>query len=153
MSGKPDPGAFYLRHRDHIYRLCYAYMKRRADAEDCCEDVFVRALTRAPEFKDEDHERKWLTVVAGNICKNRLRRDKLLSVLSLDSVPEPEAPEEDGGVLAAVRSLPPKYKEVVLLHYYEGYTSEQISQMLRCPASTVRNRLKDARAMLKELLH
>lgn len=52
-------------------------------------------------------------------------------------------------VVAAVMALPVKYKEVVWLHYYEGYQTDEIAAMLKRPASTVRNQLRDARAKLK----
>ena len=51
--------------------------------------------------------------------------------------------------VAAVMALPVKYKEVVWLHYYEGYQTDEIAAMLKRPASTVRNQLRDARAKLK----
>ena len=54
--------------------------------------------------------------------------------------------------LDAVMRLPEKYKDVVYLHYYEGYRTEEIARMLGAPPSTIRNRLRDARALLKEML-
>ena len=65
--------AFYERHWKYVYRLCYTYMRSSAEAEDCTEDVFVKVLTGKFEFNDEVHERKWLTVTAMNLCKDRLK--------------------------------------------------------------------------------
>ena len=71
-----------------------------------------------------------------------------------DSVPEPasEEPEDYSDVLEAVLALPEKYKDVVWLFYYDGYQTDEIASMLGRPASTVRNQLRDARAILKKTI-
>ena len=147
-----DFGKFYERHREYVYRLCLTYMKTRADAEDCTEDVFVRVLTRKPAFSDDIHARKWLTVTACNHCKNKLKRRKLIETVPLYDVPEPAEEETGNDVLSAVMSLPPRYKDVIWMYYYEGYSTDEIASLLHRPASTVRNRLKDAREMLRKHL-
>ena len=68
-----DFEAFYRRHVQAIYRVCYAFMKNPQDAEDCTEDVFVRAMTTEVVFENERHERSWLTTTAMNLCKDRLK--------------------------------------------------------------------------------
>ena len=143
--------AFYLRHFKAIYRVCYAFMKNAQDAEDCTEDAFVRAMTCDVAFENERHERSWLTTTAMNICKDKLKHWWRRNVTSIDEGPEQAAPEPDGKseVIAAVMALPVKYKEVVWLHYYEGYQTDEIAAMLGRPPSTVRNQLRDARAKLK----
>ena len=89
--------AFYERHRKYVYRLCMTYMKSAADAEDCTEDVFVKVLNGSFEFTDELHERKWLTVTAINLCKDRLKSRKHKAVVLIDDEPEQAAPLEYGG--------------------------------------------------------
>ena len=68
-----DFEAFYRRHVQAIYRVCYAFMKNPQDAEDCTEDVFVRAMTAEITFENERHERAWLTTTAMNLCKDKLK--------------------------------------------------------------------------------
>lgn len=68
-----DFEAFYLRHFKAIYRVCYAFMRNAADAEDCTEDTFVKAMSCDISFENERHERSWLTTTAMNICKDKLR--------------------------------------------------------------------------------
>ncbi len=151
-----DFEVFYERHWKYVYRLCFSYMKNPSDAEDCVEDAFVRALSRDLPFEDEVHERKWLTVTAINICKDKLKSAAYRSTVSMeeDSVPEPasEEPEDYSDVLEAVLALPEKYKDVVWLFYYDGYQTDEIASMLGRPASTIRNQLRDARAILKKTL-
>ncbi len=148
--------AFYDRHWKYVFRLCFTYMKNEAEAEDCTEDVFVKVLSGGLTFHDELHERKWLTVAAANLCKDRLRSTSRRNVLSIDDEKTPEIAasdkEDHSEVLDAVLQLPAKYKDVVWLFYYEGYPSDEIADILKRPPSTVRNQLKDARNLLKKKL-
>lgn len=151
-----DFEAFYDRHWKYVYRLCFTYMKSEADAEDCTEDIFVKVLTGNFEFEDETHERKWLTVTAINLCKDKLKSYAHRNIDSLDDDMMPEIaapePEDNSDVLEAVMNLPPKLKDVIWLYYYEGYSTDEISEMLGRPPSTVRNQMRDARNLLKSIL-
>lgn len=146
--------AFYERHWKYVYKLCFTYMKSASDAEDCAEDVFVKVLTGEITFDDEVHERKWLTVAAINLCKDRLKGWKRKAVMPIDDEPELAAPEQEdrGDVLEAVQSLPVKYKDVIWLYYYEGYQTDEIAEILGRPPSTIRNQMRDARKLLKDKL-
>ncbi|MCR5584773.1 MAG: sigma-70 family RNA polymerase sigma factor [Lachnospiraceae bacterium] len=147
---------FYERNWKFVYRLCFTYMGNQADAEDCTEDVFVKVFNKKIEFEDETHERKWLSVTAGNLCKDRLRSAARKEVCSIDdeNTPEIAAPEAEdhSDVLQAVLELPAKYKDVIWLYYYEDHPTEEIAKILDRPSSTVRNQLRDARNLLKEKL-
>ena len=151
-----DFDAIYDRNWKYIYRLCFAYMKSQADAEDCTEDVFVKVLTGNTAFADQTHERKWLAVTAINLCKDRLKSFARMHVDSIDDMITTEiaAPEQEdySHVKDAVMALPPDHKDVVWLYYYEGCSTDEIARMLDRPSSTIRNRLKDARKKLKILL-
>ena len=146
-----DFEAFYLRHFKTIYRVCYAFIKNAQDAEDCTEDTFVKAMTSDVSFENERHERSWLTTTAMNICKDKLKHWWRQKVEPIDEDTEQTAaqPDEKSEVANAVMALPVKYKEVVWLHYYEGYSCEEISQFLGIPNATVRTRLRRGREQLK----
>lgn len=147
---RDDIEVIYLRHFKAIYRVCYAFMKNPQDAEDCTEDTFVRLMTHEAQFENERHERSWLTTTAMNICKDKLKHWWRQKVTPIDEQVEQAAePDEHNEVIDAVMALPVKYKEVVWLHYYEGYQTDEIAVMLNRPPSTVRNQLRDARAKLK----
>ena len=151
-----DFDAFYERNWKYIYRLCFTFMKCEADAEDCTEDVFVKVLTSDMLFEDQTHERKWLTITAINLCKDRLKSYARKNVGSVDDemMPDIAAPEQEdySQVRDAVIALPPNHKDVIWLYYYEGYSTDEIAHMLDRPSSTIRNRLKDARKKLKKVL-
>lgn len=151
-SAGADFAAFYERHFRAVYRICLTYMKNTADAEDCTEDVFVKVLGGDFRFHDEGHERAWLTVTAMNLCKDRLKH-WWRRVGSIDDADE----AADDGIrtdetLRAVMALPVKYKDVVYLHYYMDYKTDEIAAMLKKPPSTIRNHLREARELLKKQL-
>ena len=144
---------FYERNYRIVYRICFTYMKNRAEAEDCTEDVFVKVLSGDFSFHDETHEKKWLTVTAINLCKDRLKHWFRRMVTSTDddfNEPEGESMPEPDETLAAVMKLSTKYKDVIYLHYYMGYRTDEIAEMLHKPPSTVRSHLSEARALLKK---
>ena len=143
----------YRRHSKTVFRVCFAYMKNSADTEDAVQDTFFQLIKAGPAFESEEHEKAWLIRTAANICKNVLRhwwrrRENIEDFYDLQS---PEAAEIDD-VFQAVMDLPDKYKTVVYLYYYEGYTSVEIAGFLKKPQSTVRNYLHEARVILRERL-
>lgn len=143
--------AFYERNYKLVYRLCFTYMKNAAEAEDCTEDVFVKVLSGGYSFSDETHEKKWLTVTSINLCKDRLKHWWRRQVTPIDDAPELS---DDSAVLYdetldIVMKLPEKYKDVIYLHYYMDYKTDEIAAMLKKPPSTVRNHLKEARELLR----
>ncbi len=143
--------AFYERNYRLVYRLCFTYMKNQAEAEDCTEDVFVKVLTGDFVFQDETHEKKWLTVTAINLCKDRLKHWWRRQVTAIDEAAE--IPDENAAsfdeTLEAVKRLPVKYKDVIYLYYYMDYKTEEIAAILKKPPSTVRNHLREARECLR----
>lgn len=146
---------FYKRNFKLVYRVCFTYMKNAPDAEDCTEDVFVKVLNGGYKFNDDEHQKKWLTITAINLCKDRLKSWKHKSVSSLGEI-ETEIPDNSSfkidETLAEVMRLPPKYKDVVYLHYYMDYKTEDIAKILKKPPSTIRNHLREAREVLKTKL-
>lgn len=151
MPENPWFEAFYERNYKLVYRLCFTYMKNAAEAEDCTEDVFVKVLSGGYTFNDETHEKKWLTVTAMNLCKDRLRHWWRRKVTPIDDAPE--LVDESAGLydetLDIVMKLPEKYKDVIYLYYYMDCKTDEIAQMLKKPPSTVRNHLKEARELLQ----
>lgn len=150
MSDADVFGEFYTRNYKLVYRVCYTYMQNRFDAEDCTEDVFVKVLTGKYTFRDADHEAAWLTVVAMNLCRDKLKARRRHAEVSLDDVGD--IADEDPGIdetLREVMRLPLKYKDVVYMYYYMGYPTDRIAAELYKPASTVRNHLREAREMLR----
>lgn len=143
----------YERHRQTVYRVCFAYMKNSEDAADAVQETFIRLIRKAPAFENTEHEKAWIIRTASNICKDELKH-WWRKHDDLDNYKETESTEktEIDDVIMAVMDLPDKYKTVVYLYYYEGYTSVEIADILGKPKSTIRNYLHEARKILKERL-
>ena len=140
-----------------ILRLCYAYLCDTAMAEDAVQETFFKAWKSRDRFRGEADEKTWLTRIAINTCKDLLKSAWTKNTdrsVTPDVLPEGSVPfdERDDTVTRAVMALPPKIKEVTLLHWYQGMTLEEMTKALRLPRSTVNYRLKKAKLMLKQEL-
>ena len=140
-----------------LLRLCFAYLCDTALAEDAVQETFFKAWKSRDRFRGEAEEKTWLTRIAINTCKDLLKSSWARNTdrsMTPDSMPEGSVPfeERDDTVTRAVMSLPPKIKEVTLLHWYQEMTLEEMAKVLKLPRSTVNYRLKKAKMMLKEEL-
>ena len=156
--GSASIEGIYRRHVQTVYRLCYSYLGSAAEAEDAVQATFMKLVEHPRSFESEDHEKAWLIVAAKNLCLDMIRSAGRSRVVALDeNVPEPSTEDEvfsdePGEVMQAVLRLPEMYKDVLVLHYVEGKKTDEIARMLGSPPSTVRNRLSDARELLKKEL-
>ena len=131
-----------------LYRFCLLQMKNPADAEDIMQEVFVKRLYQAPEFQSPDHERRWLFRVALNQCRDEWKRSRRTE-LPLDEAVLISVPPEDRNLLEQVAALPEKLRTVIHLHYYEGYSLEEIAVLLGVSLSAVKMRIKRGRDALR----
>ena len=141
----------YSQYADDVLRVAYFYLSDRQKAEDVCQDVFLRLLTRTPDIQ-EGHEKAWLLCVASNLCKNKLSYNKIRETDELLETLTAEEREDLSFVWNAVKKLPEKYREAIHLYYEEGYSTREISRILNRRESTVRSDLKRGRERLKEIL-
>ena len=145
------------RHADTVRRLCVVHLKSYADTEDVFQTVFVRYARRDEPFESPEHERAWFVRVTINACRDLLRSPFRRRTVPLDEVLEVVDPSSEGGseareVLVAVLALPQKYRDVVYLHYYEGYSAPEIARLLGRNVNTVYTNLTRARERLRDAL-
>lgn len=134
-----------------VYRLAFARMGRREDAEEVTQEVFLRFLHKAPEFTSAEHCKAWLLRVTVNCCNSLLRSAWRRKVGELtEEIPFEET--EDLLLYRELQKLPEKYRQVLHLFYYEEMSVAQIAGLLHRKESTIRTQLTRARAMLKEVL-
>ena len=139
------------KYADTVYRVALSYTRSHQDAEDVVQNTFMKLLIKKPEFENEEHIKKWLIKVAVNECKNLWNTYWRKNVDSLDTmVVEPSFEEEKHReIYEAVMALPKKYRIVVYLYYYEGYSTKEVSEMIGMKDATVRTNLARARKLLK----
>ena len=142
------------RYADLVRRVSMIHLKNHADTEDIFQTVFLKYVTGTTEFESEEHEKAWFIRVTINACKDLLRSFFRSRTVSLDDLLEQpdQVPEDHREVLEAVLALPDKYRDVVYLHYYEGYTAPEIGTILHKNPNTVYTLLTRARDELRKML-
>ena len=148
----------YERYATDVLRVCYFYLGDRQKAEDVCQDVFVRLITTSPQLQ-EGREKAWLLKVALNRCRDLWRGAWLKRVVlgspAFELVPAPDEIDslaDRQEIMQAINQLPAAFKEVILLHYYQGYGISEIAEMMELPEGTISSRLSRGRKKLESIL-
>lgn len=141
----------FKEHSDTVYRLAYARLKNRDDANDVLQEVFLRYLRQNMPADSAEHEKALLIRITINCSKTLLAANKRRKTEELyESIPSPE--REECNALEAAMRLPVKYRTVIHLHYYCGYSVDEIARLIGCRPATVRSQLFRAREKLKKEL-
>lgn len=132
-----------------LLRLCCAYLRDRALAQDAVQETFLKAYRALPGFRGDCSEKTWLTRIAVNTC-NSMRRSAWFRLterrVPLDTLPlpAPTAGEEGIALAQEVMLLPFKERQAVLLYFYQGMQGKEIAKALGVTRSAVSKRLKSA---------
>ena len=158
---RDDPAYFarlYDQYATDVLRVCYFYLSDREKAEDVCQAVFVRLMTTHPLLQP-GREKSWLLKVALNRCRDLWRGAWLKRVIlggpTFELIPAPDEfsrRDDQQAMMAAINQLPATFKEVILLHYYQGMNIAEIAQMLELPEGTISSRLSRGRKKLESIL-
>ncbi|REK77822.1 RNA polymerase subunit sigma-24 [Paenibacillus paeoniae] len=134
---------------DMVLRLALTYLRNISDAQDICQDVFLKIYKYRKEFADSEHEKAWIIRVTINGCKDELRRPwrKRNTPLHETSLPIQDVKNKE--VVSHVLNLPEKYRVIIYLFYFESYSTYEIAKLLNRRENTVRTQLKRARELLK----
>lgn len=139
---------------DMIRRLCMIHVKNYHDTQDIFQTVFLKYVLSSVEFENAEHEKAWLIRVTVNACKDLLKSFFRTHAVPIDELAEQPAPisPDHTDVLEAVQSLPSKYRNVIYLHYYEGYTAPEIGKILGKNVNTIYTYLARSKKILREKL-
>ena len=136
-----------------VYRIAFANCKIKADAEDVFQEVFLLYYKKRITFKNEQHRRNWLINVTLKYCKKIYSSSWYNKTDLSDDVPLLEIFNENEYIVySAVQTLPFKYRNVIYLYYYEGFSTDEISEITGTKPSGVRSQLKRGREKLETLL-
>ncbi len=154
MRSEEEINTAIEQYADTVKRICIVHLKNHADTEDIFQTVFLKYALSSAVFENTEHEKAWFIRVTINACRDLLRSFFRSRTVPLDVLADQEAPSfaDNREVLEAVLSLPAKYRDVVYLHYYEGYTAPQIGEILGKKTNTVYTLLTRAREQLRRLL-
>lgn len=153
MMTKWDINLIVEEYADTITRICYSYGKNYDDTQDIMQNVFLKLMRANPKFNSKEHEKAWIIRVTINECKDFLKNifRRHASLEEIQEIPIEE--EEDlSYIREAVLKLPDKYKSVIYLFYYEGYTAVEIAGILHKKENTIYTWMNRARQMLKEMV-
>lgn len=153
MRQEDDVEQAIEQYADMIKYICFVYMKNESDTEDVFQDVFLKYALFSEPFLSEEHRKAWLIRVTVNRCKDVLRSFFRRNTCSLEEAGYMTVEDEGNSeVLEAVLRLSDKYKILIYLHYYEGYSAVEIADILHKNVNTVYTQLARARAELKGML-
>lgn len=154
MKTEKELTAAVNKYGDLVLRLCLIHLKNKADSDDIFQEVFLRYYRHNGSFESDEHEKAWIIRVTNNACKDLLRNFFHSRTVSIDEIGELQGRDETEyrEVFEAVLSLPEKNREVVYLHYYEGYKAKEIASILKMNVNTVYTLLTRSKEMLKGML-
>lgn len=142
------------KYADMVKRICFVHMKQECDVDDVFQNVFLK-YAKSQEFDCPEHEKAWIIRVTINSCKDSLNTWFKRNVV-LDNEREVFYQKNDftdhSTLLDAILKLPKHYKDVIYLHYYEGYKVKEIADILNKKENTIHTWMKRSRDQLKDLL-
>lgn len=154
MKSEEEAGRAIEQYADMVRRICMIHLKNYEDAEDIFQTVFLKYVLRSEPFDSPEHEKAWIIRVTVNACRDFLKSFFRSRTVSLDQLIEKpqDMPEDHSDILEAVLELPARFRDVVYLHYYEGYSAPEIGRILKKNTNTVYTLLARARQLLKTRL-
>ncbi len=139
---------------DMVRRICFVHLKNRHDTEDVFQNVYLKYMLYEGIFENQEHEKAWFAKVTINACTDWLRYLSRRKWVSLEVIAEEKEVLDDtsGEVLEVVLKLPEKYRDVIYLHYYEGYSAAEIAGILGRKENTIYTWMSRAKDLLREKL-
>lgn len=147
--------AWYDQYGTDVLRLCFTYMRNRADAEDALQETYLKVWRNVDRFQGRNgcSARSWIMQIACNTCKDQLRkswRKHEERSLTPEDLPDAESvSHEDIELFMDVMNLPEKYRIVLLLVYWQGMTIKEVADTIGVGLATVSRRLEKARSMIE----
>jgi len=152
-------------HKDRLFAFIWRMTRNHHDAEEVCQDAFLKAFASLDSFRVEFRFSTWLFTIGYRMCLNRMRRKKAINgdidFASMplqshespsDSIESAEAAQLRSDVWSAVDQLSPPQRASVLLFYRQSMSCQEISRILELPVATVKSHLHRARLRLRNML-
>lgn len=154
------------RYRDPLMNFIYRFLGDKTDAEDILQETFLRLYKNKHYYKEIAKFSTWIYTIAGNLAKTELRKRKRRNIFSIHNFMSTEKDYElpdkgitpdkyadaaitDKEIQKSIGKLSPKFKQVILLRDVQGFSYEEISQIVNIPLGTVKSRVNRARLKLQ----
>jgi RNA polymerase sigma-70 factor, ECF subfamily len=162
LAGETEAFEGIVRRWQHpLVNMAYRFCRDRGRAEEMAQEAFLRAYRKLAYWRGDAPFSAWLFALAANLYRSELRRIPLRTV-PLDDIAEPSDPrsrssgieveEREGAVRQAVSLLPPKYRDAVILYYFQGQDVSAAARSLGMTEGTLKSRLFRARELLRSKL-
>ena len=143
-----------------VLRIATAYTHNISIAEDIFQEVFIKVALNIDKFEKRSSEKTWIIRITINTCKDYLKSSWNKKVIPLEHIEttsnnyeEKMLKEENSNIIIQeILKLPLKYKEILLLYYYQDLLTSDIAKILNIPEASVRTRLRRAREIIKNNL-
>ena len=135
-----------------MHRIAFGILKNEADTEDAVSETIVRAYEKLDTLRNPNKSSSWLMTILVNVSRDLVKKRKYMSDIDDLEIPDEAGSGQDSDLWMDVLSLEEEFRDVVILHYYEGFRVREISEILQIPSGTVKSRLKRARDKLAVIL-
>ncbi len=150
--------SIFERYTDRIYKFALSKTFSEDEAEELSQEIILNGLSALPKLRDESCFEPWLWALAVNTAKAFRRKQGRQRAMFVYNAPEmllkAEIPDDSEEIYSSLREkiamLSKIYREIIILHYYDGLSVKEISERLGIPAGTVTWRLSEARGKLKK---
>lgn len=157
LAIKGDEDAFsYLMdiNKENLYRTAFAYVKNKEDALDVLQETVYKAFISIEKLKEPKYFNTWLTRILINNAINLINKNKkIISIVdnlsNTENIRKENNIEDKLDIISAIDSLEDKYKNVIILKYFQDLTINEISQILECPLGTVKTHLNKGLSKLR----
>jgi len=144
---------FIRGNKESFYRLAYSYVKNKEDALDIVQDSIQKALISFDTLQDMKTLKSWFYRIVVNTSLDFLRKHKRVSIVDSDTMefirPGREDIYEDLDLERAIEQLPPEYRSIIVLRYFEDLKIDEVAAVLEENANTIKTRLYKALKLLR----
>ena len=136
-----------------VFRTAMCYTKNKADADDIMQEVFLKLYTADTYFENDTHAKAWLIKVTANMCRNMLKNPWKKLIQPIEAAENmPAESERKSGLVDIIMKMKSKNRIVLYMHYFEGYTTREVAEILGIKENAVTSQLYRGRKQLKDLL-
>ncbi len=136
-----------------VFRTAMCYVKNKADADDMMQEVFLKLYTCDTYFESNAHAKAWLIKVTANMCKNLLKSPWKRLIQPIEAAESLKTDETGGNeLLEIIMKMKSKNRFVIYMHYFEGYSTREIAEILGTKENAVTSQLYRGRKQLKDML-
>lgn len=140
-----------LTYQQSMYRFALGILRNKQDAEDALGAAIIKAYEHLASLRDKDKFKTWIMTIIANEAKNMLSKNSRMQLVDDVTIFE-EVREDQNDVWGSVMELGEQHRRIVILYYYDGFSTREIAGILKLPEGTVKSRLSRARQNLKEML-